>query len=166
MYNVGTYVSYRSEGICVVVEIKRQRFGALNEFKDFYVLSPIIDPNSKIFIPTDNERLVAKMRPLCSADEVNALAERLKDERVEWIETSRPRTNAFREIISEGNREVLIKLIHTVIEHQKMHVTQGDLTTLIRAKKMLIDEFSFTTDIKTEADLMAVLNGEKKCQSK
>ena len=166
MYNVGTYVSYRSEGICVVVEIKRQRFGALNEFKDFYVLSPVSDPNSKLFVPTDNERLVAKMRPLCSADDVNALAERFKDERIEWIDISRPRTNAFRDMISEGNREVLIKLIHTIIDHEKIHVTQGDLTTLNRAKKMLIDEFSFTTDIKTEADLMAVLTCEKKCNSK
>lgn len=166
MYNVGTYVSYRSEGICVVAEIKRQRFGALNEFKDFYVLSPVSDPNSKLFVPTDNERLVAKMRPLCSADDVNALAERLKDERIEWIDISRPRTNAFRDIISEGNREVLIKLIHTIIDHEKIHVTQGDLTTLSRAKKMLIDEFSFTTDIKTDADLMAVLTCEKKCNSK
>ena len=166
MYNVGTYVSYRSEGICVIVEIRKQRFGALNELKDFYVLSPVNDPNSKLFVPTDNEHLVAKMRPLCFADDVNDLAIKLRDERIEWIEPSRPRSNAFRDIISEGNREKLIKLIHTVIEHEKTHVTQGDISTLNKAKRMLVDEFSFTTDIKTEADLMLVLSCQAKCQSK
>lgn len=166
MYNVGTYVSYRSEGVCIVAEIKSQRFGILNELKDFYVLSPISDPNSKLFVPTDNEHLVAKMRPLCSADDVNALAERLKEERLEWIEPSRPRNNAFRDLLSEGDREKLIRLVHTVIDHQSKHVTQGDLVNLSRAKRMLVDEFSFTTDIKNEADLMLVLACEKKCNSK
>lgn len=169
MYKEGSYVSYRSEGVCVIVEIERRNFGTLNEFKDFYVLSPINDLNSKLYIPVDNAVLVSKMQELCSADDVNLLAKELKDEVLEWIPAPRPRSNSFREILSEGRREMLIKLIHTVMAQEKKlmsegrHITQGDDAILKRAKRMLIDEFSFTTDITTEQMLIDVLDCKTKC---
>ena len=172
MYKLGTYVSYRSEGVCVITEIRRQKFGTLNELKDFYILSPIKDSNSKLFVPTDNEALVAKMRLLCSAADVNALAKELFEERLEWIEQSRPRSNSFREILSDGKRNSLILLIHTVLEREKelskigKHVTQGDMNAVLRAQKMLVDEFSVTTDITNEQKLMSVLNCESVCADK
>lgn len=172
MYKLGTYVSYRSEGVCEITEIRRQKFGTLNELKDFYILSPIKDPNSKLFVPTDNALLVAKMRLLCSASDVNALAKELFEKRLEWIEQSRPRSNFFREILSDGKRDSLILLIHTVLKREQelskigKHVTQGDMTAVVRAQKMLVDEFSVTTDITNEQKLMSVLNCESVCEDK
>ena len=64
MYKIGTYVSYRSEGVCVINEIKQQKFGALDTASEYYVLSPIVDNNSKLYVPVNNEALVSKMRPL------------------------------------------------------------------------------------------------------
>lgn len=172
MYKVGTYVSYRSEGICVVSEIRSQKFGMLNEYKDFYILSPVKDPNSKLFVPTDNEALISKMRELCSADDVNALAEELLGKTLEWDSQSRRRSNFFKEILAGGDRELLISLIHTVIAMENelsmigKHVTQGDWTALERAQKMLVNEFSFTTDINDEQTLMAVIDCKIKCNNK
>lgn len=172
MYKLGTYVSYRSEGVCVISEIRRQKFGMLNELKDFYILSPIKEPNAKLFVPTDNETLVAKMRPVCSADEINSLAKELLDKRLEWIDQPRPRTNFFKELLSDGKRDSLIVLIHTVCAREEelskigKHVTQGDSTAVARAKKMLVDEFSFNTDITTEQMLMAVINCKCNCKDK
>ena len=172
MYKVGTYVSYRSEGICVVSEIRSQKFGLLNESKDFYILSPVKDPNSKLFVPTDNEALISKMRELCSADDVNALAAELLGETLEWDFQSRRRSNFFKEILAGGDRELLISLIHTVIAMENelsmigKHVTQGDWTALERAQKMLVNEFSFTTDINDEQTLMAVIDCKIKCNNK
>lgn len=172
MYKVGMFVSYRSEGVCVLSEIRRQKFGTLNELKDFYILSPIKDPNSKLFVPADNECLLAKMRPLCSAEDVNLLVKSLHGKSFDWIESSRPRSNFFREILSEGKRDSLILLIHTLNKREEelakdgKHVTQGDMTALARAKKMLVDEFSVTTNIKTEQMLMSVINCEVECCEK
>lgn len=171
MYKLGTRVSYRSEGVCTVTEIRRQKFGVLNELKDFYILSPIKDQNSKLFVPADNEALVSKMRPLCTAEEINQLAKKLHSERLEWIDQPRPRSNYFRELLSDGNREMLILLIHTICAREEFlltigkHVTQGDLAVLSRAKKMLIDEFSVTTDITTEQKLISVINCESECSN-
>ena len=172
MYKLGTYVSYRSEGVCVIVEIKLQKFGTLNELKEFYILSPINDLNSKLYVPVDNEELVSKMYPLCSADDVNELVRELRDQRIDWIDAPRARNNVFREIVSEGKREMLIKLIHTVhaqvqiFDKEGKRITQGDETILKRAKKMLLDEFSVTTDITTEQRLMSVINCECECLPK
>ena len=172
MYKLGTYVCYRSEGVCVITEIKRQNFGTLNELKDFYILSPIKDPCSKLFVPTDNAALVEKMRPLYSADKINLLVKDLLDKKFEWIEQARPRSNFFREILSDGKRDSLIMLIHTVYNREAelsaidKHVTQGDMAAVAKAKKMLIDEFSVTTNIKTEQMLMSVINCEAECCEK
>lgn len=172
MYKVGTYVSYRAEGICVISEIRSQKFGTLSEHKDFYILSPLRDPNSKLFVPTDNDALISKMHILCSADEVNDLAKELREKRLEWDIHARRRSNYFKDILSDGNRELLISLIHTVndkeneLSKQGKHVTQGDITALERAKKMLVSEFSFTTDISNEETLMAVINCEIECNDK
>ena len=35
MYKIGTYISYRSEGVCVINEIKQQKFGALDTDEDW-----------------------------------------------------------------------------------------------------------------------------------
>ena len=172
MYKVGMLVSYRSEGVCVLSEIRRQKFGMLNELKDFYILSPLRDPNSKLFVPADNEVLLSKMRPLCSAHDVNALAKDLYGKCFDWIELSRPRSNFFKEVLSEGKRDSLILLIHTVNKRQAelakcgKSVTQGDMTAVMRAKKMLVDEFSVTTNIKTEQMLISVINCEAECREK
>lgn len=172
MYKIGTRVSYRSEGVCVITEIRRQKFGVLNELKDFYILSPIKEPNSKLFVPADNEDLVSKMRPLCSAEEVNQLAKKLYSERLEWIALPRARSNYFRDILSDGDRNMLILLIHTIYEMEEQlapsgrHVTQGDLNAFNRAKKVLLAELSVTTDISTEQELLSVINCEIECHNK
>lgn len=172
MYKLGTYISYRSEGVCIITEIRRQNFGMLNELKDFYILSPIKDPNSKLFVPIDNEVLVGKMRPLCSASEINLLVKDLKGKNFDWIDQARPRSNFFREILSDGKRDSLITLIHTVCNREVelsaigKHVTQGDMAAVAKAKKMLVEEFSFTTDINNESVLTAVINCEIECNDK
>lgn len=168
MYNIGAYVSYKAEGVCVIVDIENRRFGMLNEHKKFYVLSPINDLNSKLFVPVDNVELVSKMQELCTSEELNSLAEELKNERIEWIDSSRQRSNVFRDILSEGKREMLIRLIHTIRFQAEIgkRVTQGDENALRKAMKMLVDEFSFTTDVTNEQKLIDVLCCNVKCESK
>lgn len=172
MYKVGTYVSYRSEGVCIINEIKQQEFGALDMLSEYYILSPIGDPNSKLYVPVNNEALVLKMRPLFSAEELNALARELRNEKMEWIKEPRPRNNAFREILSLGDRVALIKLVHTLVAQAEEFesigktLTQGDEMTLKRAKDMLIAEFSFTTDVNNEQRLMDLLSCRAECSPK
>ena len=61
MFKVGTYVSYRSEGVCVISDIRMEAFNALGKSEEFYILAPIKDMNSVLYVPVNNEVLTSKM---------------------------------------------------------------------------------------------------------
>ncbi|MBE6593269.1 MAG: hypothetical protein E7642_04670 [Ruminococcaceae bacterium] len=172
MYKVGTYVSYRSEGVCVISDIRMEAFNALGKSEEFYILAPIKDMNSVLYVPVNNEVLTSKMQPLLSAEEICALADELREQYMEWVSDSRARNSVLREILAAGNRRELIMLVNTINDRIARSaeigrkITAGDENILKRAQKMLVDEFSVTTDIETEEDLLSVLDGTRICSSK
>lgn len=167
MFEIGSYVSYRAEGVCVICDIREERFGALGETAKYYILSPVGDEKSTVFVPMENEALMALMRPLLSAEEILSLASEVRGERLEWIEESRLRNLKFREILSLGDRRELMVLINTVLEHNEMITKLGkkvgatDENALYRAKTMLFEEFSMTTDLASSDELLLLLRGER-----
>ncbi len=171
MFEIGTCVCYRSEGICRINDIRNESFGASGG-EEYYILAPIKDPNSTLYVPVNNELLVAKMLPLLSADEVCRVADELREKRMEWKVESRARNHALRDAINAGDRYSLIILINTITEKRGelaaigKKLTGGDEGMLKRAKKMLVDEFSYTTDIADEDTLMMVLEGKIRCNPK
>ena len=172
MFEIGSYVSYRAEGVCVIADIREERFGALGGIGKYYILAPIGDEKSTVFVPCDNENLVSMMRPLLSAEEILAMVEELREERIEWIEESRLRNLRFREIFSVGDRRQLIVLLNTVIEHSERiralgkKVGSTDENAIYRAKTMLFEEFSMTTDLRDADEILLLLRGDRTLKSK
>lgn len=172
MFKVGTYVSYRAEGVCVISDIRMEAFNALGKSEEFYILAPIKDMNSVLYVPVNNEILTSKMHPLLSATEICDLADELRTQRMEWIVDSRARNAALREILTAGGRKELILLVNTINDRIARSdeigrkITAGDENVLKRALRMLIDEFSVTTDITTEEQLLRVLDGSGTCESR
>ncbi len=169
MFAIGAYVSYRSEGVCVISDIRTEVFNSLGKSEEYYILAPLKDMNSVLYVPVNNEILTSKMQPLLSADEICALADELRGELLDWIDESRARNAALREILSGGDRRELIVLVNTILDRIVRSaeigrkITAGDENTLKRAKKMLLDEFAATTDISTDEELMGVLAGTHRC---
>ena len=172
MFEIGSYVTYRAEGVCVISDVREERFGALGGLGKYYILSPIGDEKSTVFVPMDNEGLLAMMRPLLSADEIMQTVVELRDERMEWIEESRLRNIRFREIFSNGDRRQIIVLLNTVAEHSEMLRAMGkkvgttDENAQHRAQTVLFEEFSMTTDLRSIDDVLPLLRGEKTLKSK
>ena len=172
MFEIGSYVSYRAEGVCVICDIREERFGALGDAAKYYILSPVGDEKSTVFVPMENEELLSLMRPLLSAEEILSLVSELRDERLEWIEESRLRNLKFREILSLGDRKQLIVLVNTVAEHNELVLSLGkkvgstDENALYRAKAMLFEEFSMTTDLRLPEEILPLLRGERTLSSK
>jgi RNA polymerase-interacting CarD/CdnL/TRCF family regulator len=169
MFAIGAYVSYRSEGVCVISDIRTEVFNSLGKSEEYYILAPLKDMNSVLYVPVNNEILTSKMQPLLSADEICALADELRGELLDWIDESRARNAALREILSGGDRRELIVLVNTILDRIARSdeigrkITAGDENTLKRAKRMLLDEFSATTDLTTDEQLMGVLAGTHRC---
>lgn len=163
---VGDCVSYRAEGLCDVVDIRREVFIGQESAVAYYILSPRNDPNSTVYVPTNNEALTSLMRRLLPCEAIVSLCGELREERMEWIADSRGRNAKFREILSIGDRRAVIVLVNTVREriadNEKIGKKSGttDTGALRRGVKLLRDEFSATMTIESDEALFALLDGE------
>ncbi len=166
MFEIGSYVVYRAEGVCIVSDIREESFGAIGGKEKYYILTPMADKKSTVFVPVNNETLCAMMRKLLSAEEICELCASLRNERMEWIAESRARNTRFKEIMATGDRRELIILLNTVHEQISRTVASGkrptgtDENALRRAKQMLYDEFSFTLELRSEDDVVSLVLGE------
>ena len=162
---IGDSVIYRAEGICDVVDVRREVFAGRVEAVDYYSLSPRNDPNSTIYVPVDNEALTSLMRPLPTQEQIVSLCEELRNARMDWIAESRARNTKFREILSLGDCREVIVLVNTVreriAENERIGKKSGttDTGALRRGAKLLRDAFSAAMSIRSDEELFALLDG-------
>ncbi|MBQ9086991.1 MAG: hypothetical protein IJY47_07390 [Clostridia bacterium] len=166
MFQIGGYVTYRAEGVCVIRDIREECFGGTGMGESYYVLVPLNDERSTIFVPVANEKLVGMMRPLLSSSEIVALTKELGEERLSWLPDSRSRSTMFRDILAGGDPRELIVLANTIRERAECEMERGkrptgtDLAAKARAEKLLLDEFSATTDLTSVEQITPLLRGE------
>ena len=162
-YEIGSCVIYRAEGICDIIDIRRESFAG-GEKTEYYILSPRNDPNSTVYVPVDNEKLTSMIRPLLSEKEIRSLISELREERLEWIDDSRARNTKFKEILSIGERRTVLILLNTVRERIEINEANGkrsgttDTGALAKACKLLRDEFSSAIPLRTDEQLLALLD--------
>ncbi len=147
---VGDRVIYGFQ-VCEIVDIKPQTIGKIK--RDYYVLSPIFDAKNTLYLPTDNEKLVAKMRKVLSEEEILGLIKSIPKSEGLWIEDDRDRAERYKAIIEKGEREELVKVIKTLFQRRETLKMQGrklhtvDENLLARAEKMLHEEFALVLGI-------------------
>ena len=172
MFKKGERVIYKAEGVCEISDIRIENFGAIGSNETYYVLTPMREGSSTLFVPVESRQLVGYMRKLLSAEEINALVCELREERLEWISDSRSRSTAFKDILSRGDRRELIVLYNTVWDKlQELRSTNKkagstELGTIDRAERMLYAEFAETTDITSPLQIGDVLRGAHTLSSK
>ena len=172
MYEIGSYVVYRSEGVCKISDIREESFGAIGAKELYYILVPQSNEQSTLFVPVNNEKLSSMIYRLLSADEINQLCAELSGKRMEWRSDIRTRNSYFRDILAVGDRVELILLANTVNDHICSMIKAGrkpgftDINALTRAKKMLYEEFRVTTDIRSYEEIMPLLFGELQLKDK
>ena len=142
-------VMYGTTGVCIVESVEQKKIG--REVKDYYVLKPVSQATSTVFLPADNEKLLAKVRNVLTADEVKEISS-LEDI---WVENDAERRLKFNEIISSGDRKVCLVLLRTLHHRQAELSTKGkrlhiaDERALKEAQRLIHDEFSIALDMKS-----------------
>ncbi|MDR1410023.1 MAG: CarD family transcriptional regulator [Oscillospiraceae bacterium] len=153
MFQIGDTILYGVYGVCAIVDIVKKNFNG--EATDYYVLKPVEEKNSTAFVPV-NGLTAEKFRCLLSADEIYSLIEAMPDEEMLYIENELVRREKFKEIIAEGDRTELIRLIKTLYlqgrakrgEGKKLNVMDERL--MKDAEKILYDEFAHVLNIERE----------------
>lgn len=155
MFKVNQKVSYGPQGVFEIAEIADKNL--TGKMQKYYILKSTKGNGSVIYVPVDNEKLVAKMRPLMSSEEVYKLINEIPADECKWIENDDERKSVFREIISESAPQKLAALISSVCVHKRELSEKGkrlhmsDERFFKEAERILYDEFSVTLDMKSDA---------------
>ena len=142
---IGTFVHYSTKGICQVREIETMKFSS--ETKDYYVLVPVFDRNSKYYVPTDYDPQRIKIRYAKTCQPY------------EWVSNVHERKAKTEEILHSSDHKRILRLIKTLRcheEHQKQigkKMYLSDAKALRSALHIISDEFAFVRgeDPKTVA---------------
>jgi len=152
MFQVNDTVLYGGQSVCTITEISRQKVG--KEFIQYYILKPVFDNKSTVYIPCKNEALVSKMKPILTRDEVDELIETLHTQSLEWVDNDALRKEKYGEILYCGDRKKIAALIRTLYLHKEKQKANGkkfhiaDEQLFDRAQKLLHEELAFVLNIQ------------------
>lgn len=162
MLQVHDTVVYGVNGVCTVTDITTRVFA--KEKKEYYVLSPLAQHGSLIYIPTDSAPLLSKIRRVLTADEIRALLSAIGAEPcLPWQTDETKRRAEFREILQSMDRRRLLCLIKTIYQHGQEQKANGrklhhaDEQVMKEAEGLLIDEFSYALAIEADAVMPLII---------
>ncbi|MBO4211228.1 MAG: CarD family transcriptional regulator [Oscillospiraceae bacterium] len=154
MYSVNEKIHYGGSGICVIQDISTMRFGRSRE--QYYVLKPVYQNASVIYVPVNSEQLVSKMRPVLTREEVEALISCMNEIPTAWEEDPTARKASFEAMLRSNECRSLISLIKTLKLYREERLAEGknlpvvEDTYLREAQRLLYDEFAEALDLRPD----------------
>ena len=87
MFEKHEYVFHESGGICQVADIQKAPLDNMPADREYYILQPLLDPNSMIYVPVDSDRIF--VRRLLDRTEAETLLSKMAS--VEVIDEKNPK---------------------------------------------------------------------------
>ena len=154
MYEIGQAVSYGTSGICRFDGTISQKSG--KKIVLYYVLKPVYNQGSTVFVPMDNEALVARIRPVLSQEEVLDMIRGLRHAEEIRVEDESQRLSCYRGILQTGDQRRILQVIKSLHLRQDRCLTAGrkfhavDERLLKDAENVLHEEFAFVLGLPRE----------------
>ena len=152
-YRIGDHVSYSCSGVCLVADIRTDAPRGKEAPKTFYILKPVADPGSTIFVPTTSEALLAKMQRLPTQAEIDQLILSTREEELAWIDDRKVRTASFQATLKACDLRELLRLVGCIYRQKQVLAGRGkklssaDEATLRRAEGIIENELSFVLQV-------------------
>ncbi len=153
VFAIGDTIIYTGHSVCKITGIRNMTVGY--ETSPYFVIKPVFEEKSTLYIPVGNKKTEARMRPVLSVDEIYALIRDMPDVHTIWIENENERKELYNRILSGADRSALVTLIITLYLHEqelkeigkgkKLHAS--DERFLKDAEEALYDEFAHVLDI-------------------
>ena len=154
-YRKGDYVKYSTNGVCFIEDINSTDFNPKENNATYYILRPLATSGTVIFVPTDNEALVSKMRKILTKEEIDRIIFLIDKEKIEWIDDKKERSIYFNEIIRKDDTIELLRLASCIYLKRAELIENGkkllasDFNILEHIEKLVVNEFSFVLGIDT-----------------
>lgn len=154
MFPINEYVMHRSEGVCVVEDIRTERFPGTAP-RQYYILRPVYgNTATTVFLPVDSGD--ARLRALLTRQQIEALPVAAASLPALWVDSDRQRQETFNHLLKEGDPATLLKLLTELWEHQKRQTEQGkklrffDEKTLQELGRLIGQEYAHVLNTEPE----------------
>ncbi len=144
-------IIYGGYSVCRITEITQKEVDG--KMVDYYVLNPVFDSGSKIFVPVNNPILEKKMHRVIREDEAYELIESIPREIEIWLDNPNARKEKYTNIFSVRNRHEIIGIIKALRVHRTLQAEKkrrlhiADERFLKEAEKTMCEELAFALHI-------------------
>lgn len=161
MFQVNDVIVYGAQGVCQITGTEEKVISGKR--RTYFVLKPVSDRGATIFVPTDNEAAIGKMRRLLTKVQIHQLIDSMQSETAVWVEDENVRKELYKNLLVKGNHSELIKMIKAIYVHKKQREAEGkrlhmsDERFFRDAEQILYNEFQYVLDIGSRDDLLAYI---------
>lgn len=151
MFNKGEYIVHGRKGVCKIEDITYLDIDGADKKSLYYVLIPMKNQESKVFYPTNNDKI--PMRAIHTKNQVEEIVEHINEIEPIWIDNERQREYKYKEVLGSCDCKQLIGIIKTLHKRGKSRLAHGKKITYVdekylrEAKEVLYDEFSLALDM-------------------
>lgn len=164
MYKQHDTVFYQNNGICEIIDICEKTIS--NITKTYYVLQPINNQRSIIYIPCDSEVLVSQMKKLLSKEQIEHIIKNLSSQPLMWIEDRTKRKEKFQEILHQGDCLEIATMLKSIyykkieLTRNKKKLSSYDDTIYREAEKILVETFAYILEMDKDKIIPYILQQE------
>ncbi|MGN0367898.1 MAG: CarD family transcriptional regulator [Wujia sp.] len=138
MFDIGDYIVYGNNGICKVEDITHLDYAGSNSDKLYYVLIPVKTKDSRLFCPTDNNRVV--LRKVITAQEAERLLNEVTDIEPLQVESERLRDDSYKKVMKSCDPRQCIMMMKTLLMRKKEREANGKKVTATDERYMRLAE--------------------------
>lgn len=152
-WKAGDVVVHKRDGVCRISEIRSMNMTGDGE-RPYYVLVPVYDSGTKIYVPADQE--TDSLREPLSVEEINTMIDEIPEHRSAWIENEKLRTREYGQILDHGSMEGILSVVSALIKKKNERARAGrkfhssDERILSDGCRMLHGEFGYMLNISPD----------------
>lgn len=154
MYKKGDHVVKIPEGICEIEDVGCLDISGVNKDKEYYILAPINQRGSKIYIPVDNVH--GRIRNMISKEDAITFIKSIPDIDEKDIQNEKMREQEYKAVILSGDNEKIASILKLIYVRKQERAEQGkklsstDEKYFKLAEDMLFSELAFVLDVPKE----------------
>ena len=123
MFKINDVVVYGSQGVCEIMGIDERKIDGVS--RTYFVLKPKDDRGATCYIPTWNEKALAKMRKVMTKQEVDALIDSMPSKSPNWIANEKDRKESYKNILASRDQSAIISMVQALFSHKKEREAEG-----------------------------------------
>ena len=165
MYSLGEKVIYGMQGVYVITDLEQRIIDGKQV--TYLVLEPPGNSGSRYLVPTHNAAAMAKVRPILTREEMEAMLASGRLRTDVWIIDEGKRKQRYKELITSNDREQLSGMLAALYRHRSALTAAGkkihmsDENFLRDAEKILSGEIAAALQ-QTPADALKYLRKKLK----